>query len=165
MTRIKRPAAAVGAVALLAFSLTACGGSDAPTDASKDEFCEAYLDTSWIEDIGEEDYEGFVDAAKERAEELEEIGTPDDIPDDAREGFEIELDAARDLDADDVREAIEEQDADFLDVDEDDQKKYEALSEYVADECGTPGLPSDLPTDLPSDLPTDLSELPTDPSS
>ena len=40
MTRIKRPAAAVGAAALLAFSLTACGG--APDDASEGDFCDAF---------------------------------------------------------------------------------------------------------------------------
>ena len=36
MTPIKRPLAAAGAAVLLGLSLTACGGSDYPTDASED---------------------------------------------------------------------------------------------------------------------------------
>lgn len=73
---------ALAAVALA--GLTACGGpegSEAPTDASKDEFCTVIngLDTS--------DPEGFVD-------DLVEVGTPSDIPDEAREGFEVMVDNA-----------------------------------------------------------------------
>src|SRR3546814_9804235 len=102
-TRIKRPAAAAGAAVLLAFSLTACGGG-APTDASVKDFCAAVNDESAYEDLDFEnpDPEAFLDAIKKQAEKLEEIGTPEDIPDDAREGFEISPDQVDELNADDL---------------------------------------------------------------
>lgn len=134
MTRIKRPAVALGAAALLAVSLGACGG--APTDASKDEFCKVIDDQSVFENIDLEnpDEEEFVDAIKEQAEKIEEVGTPEDIPDDAREGWEITLDAVKDLDADDVDfndpELLEDQFSD------DDKEKIEAYDEYEAETCG-----------------------------
>ena len=136
MTRIKRPAAAVGAAALLAFSLTACGG--APTDASEEDFCEAVL-----EQPGND-----ADSIHDWADELEEVGTPEDIPDDAREGFELLVDTAKDVDDDDL------DDENFADeFSDDDQEKFTAYSAYLAETCIG---------DLPTEIPTDLTDLPTE---
>ncbi|UMG94356.1 hypothetical protein [Nocardioides sp. TF02-7] len=138
MTRIKRPFAAAGAAVLLALSLSACGG--APTDASKSEFCEVINDDSALGDLDFEnpDEEAFVDAIKEQAEKIEEVGTPEDIPDDAREGFEIQLEAINDLDADDIDfESDEDPLADQLSDDEKD--KVEAFTEYETETCADEG--------------------------
>ena len=112
MTRIKRPAAAVGAAVLLAFSLSACGGP--PTDASE---------------------EDFVDALKEQAENIEEVGTPEDIPDDARKGFELSLDAVNDLDADDIDlENLDEFDFEE-DLSDEEKEQIDAYDKYESETC------------------------------
>jgi hypothetical protein len=151
MTRIKRPAAAVGAAVLLAFSLSACGG--APTDASVEDYCDAVNDNSALDDIDFEDpdEDAFVDALKEKAEELEDVGTPEDIPDDAREGFELQLDAINDLDADDID--FDDPGAFEDDFSDDDKEKVQAYSDYESETCGGVDLPADLPTEIP-EIPT-----------
>jgi len=140
---IKRYAAASGAAVLLALSLTACGGSDAPEDASQENFCEAFNSQA---DVGaEEDAGAQVDAAKEVADQLEEVGTPDDISDDARDGFEQYLEALQDIDEDDVEklaDASEEEAAEALDLDQD---KFEAFFGYALETC------LDVPTDAPTE--------------
>lgn len=146
MTRIKRPAAAVGA-ALLALSLTACGG--APTDASEEDFCDAFgnvfeplLSVSGDEPT-EEQWEEFKDATSE----FEDVGTPDDISDDEREGFEIYVEAVADADYDDVKDS---EDDEFPGVDEDDNDKVEKFFSYATETCpdafGIPEIPTDIPT-------------------
>jgi len=136
MTRIKRPAAAVGAAVLLAFSLSACGG--APTDASEEDFCEAYNGIAEVGEIDEDDFDAQADAANDYAEELEEVGTPENIPDDARKGFEVWVEVFGDLDADD----LEDEDAQkaIEDKYEDDEDDVEAFSAYAAETC-TPEVP------------------------
>lgn len=130
MTRIKRPAAAVGATVLLALSLSACGG--APTDASEKDFCEAY-NSSADADVDPEDAEAQAEALNDFAAELEEVGTPEDIPEDARKGFEVVVEAfgeisAGDLEDEDAQQSLEEKYAE----DEDD---VNAFFEYAAETC------------------------------
>lgn len=152
MTRIKRPIFAAGAAALMAVSLTACGGS-APADASTEDFCEVTNDTSWYADIEEDDYEGFVDAIKDYVDKLEEVGTPEDISDEAREGFEIQIEAAGDISADDLKEAEESGSADSpfeTDLSEEEIEKVSAFQTYQVETCGGLDL-EDLPTDLPTE--------------
>lgn len=150
MLRIKRPLIATGAAVIMGLSLSACGG-DAPTDASEEEFCDVAMDQSWYEDLGEDDYEGFVDAAKDYAERLEEVGTPEGIPDDAREGFEISVDTAKDLDAGEIEDAVkeaqeaaeagEEAPEDPLEAELSDEEadNLEAFNTYAAETCNPTG--------------------------
>jgi hypothetical protein len=141
MTSLKRFAGAGSAAVLLAFSLTACGGG-APTDASSEDFCDAY--NGQLEALGEIDPEGtpeeqseaLVDALKDYADKLEEVGTPENISDDAREGFEITIDELGDLDAGDVQKAIEDGNNEFAEVSKDDEEKAAAFDEYATKECG-----------------------------
>lgn len=185
----KRPLATAGAAVLLALSLTACGGG-APSDASVKDYCAAVKgntgDTDFLKAFEDKDYDKIADLFKEQAEKVEEVGTPKDIPDEAREGFEIQLDAIKKLDGDDVKKGFESKDGEdpFKDkISKDDEKKVEAYSKYESETCSdsgeapsvdvpTPDLPTDglptdgLPTDgLPSGVPSDLLEnLPTDPA-
>lgn len=142
---------------LVGLSVTACGG--ASSDADKDEFCDAWKNTSQVAlDSGD------FDKMKEAYEDAFDVGTPEDIGDDAREGFEVMKDQVDDVDSEDDLE-------DFDEPDEDDAKKVTKFQEYLAEECGdaltpdieTPdGMPSDLPSNLPSEMPTELpSELPS----
>jgi len=185
----KRPLATAGATVLLALSLTACGGGS-PSDASVKDYCDAVRGDTNTEAFGkaleDKDYDKIVDLFKEQAEKVEKVGTPKDISDDAREGFEIQLDAIKDIDGDDVKKAFESDgDSDpFEDkISKDDKKKVEAYTKYESETCSgsdapsvdvpTPDLPTDgLPTDgIPTDgLPTDglpsgfPSDIPTDPA-
>ena len=142
MTSVKRIVGAGSAAVLLAFSLTACGG--APTDASKEDFCDAFNSAEEIfADIDSEaeakDQAGDVtDAYKEFADKLEEVGTPDGISDDAREGFEIFVEELGDLDEDDVEKFLEDPEKDIAEVSKDDEKKVNEFTEYAGKECGAP---------------------------
>ena len=183
MTPIKRPLAAAGAAALLALSLSACGG--APSDASVEDFCKVTQDEAGQEDfvkaIQDEDWDKIEELIKDQADDVEEVGTPDDISDDAREGFEIQLDAAKGISADDLEKAFKDDEDPFEEgLSSDDKKKVEAYSEYESKTCDesdsdsdesepadpevstptevpTEDLPTEIPSDLPTDIPTDLS--------
>lgn len=152
---IKRPLAAAGATVLMAFALTACGGgaSSAPTDASKDKFCDTYMAVG--EDMSGEPTEEQWNKAKDQLKKLEDVGTPKGISKDAREGFEIFLDAVSDLDYDDAKD-MDNSDS-VPGVSKDDEKKVGEFFTYVATECMDMPDMSDLPTDIPTDLGTEFS--------
>lgn len=184
MTPIKRPLAAAGAAVLFALALTACGG--VPADASVEDFCKVTQDNASQEEFGkavqDEDWEKIEELIKDQADEVEEVGTPEDISDDAREGFEIQLDAAKGISADDLEKAFKDNEDPFEDgLSDDEQKKVEAYTEYenktcddadsssgsedgesgsepeVDTEVPTEDLPTDVPSIDPSDIPTELS--------
>lgn len=139
MTPLKRPLVAAAATVLLALSLSACGGG-APTDASVKDFCEATQGNSNEEDftkaLEDEDWDKIRDLVQEQADEIEEVGTPEDIPDDAREGFELQLEQADDLSADDLEKAFTDQENPFeVDLSGEDKKKIEAYTEYESETC------------------------------
>jgi hypothetical protein len=141
---IKRYAAASSAAVLLALSLSACGGVDAPEDASQEAFCEAFNSQA---EVGEkESAEDQVDVAHDIGDKLEEVGTPDDISDDARKGFEEYVEALKDINEDDVKElsdASEDEAAEALGIDKD---AFTAFFEYAFKTCA-----GDLPTDIPTE--------------
>lgn len=135
MTPLPRHAAAAGLAALLALSVSACGGP--PTDASVADFCAAVHDTSWATSIDEEsDGEEIVEALQKWRDKLDETGTPEGIPDDAREGFEITIDTLGDLDAGDFDSTDDLGDVNG-DLSKDEQEKVDALTSYSADKCGS----------------------------
>lgn len=139
MIRIKRPAATLGAAALLAFSLTACGGSS-PDDASKDDFCKD-VGKAFNQDFTSDPSEDQFNEFKDSVANLGDTGTPDDIPDDARNGFEVFVDAVDELNYDDVKNASENED---FGISDDDQKDFEAFFSYAGSTCADElGVPSD----------------------
>jgi len=102
----------VGAtLAVAVLSLGACNGdptgADSPTDADVDAFCAVIGDLD-VSDPGQ-----VVD-------DLAETGTPEGMPDDARDGFEVMIDQA---DADEISDS--------------DQEKVTAFVTYVATTCGS----------------------------
>jgi hypothetical protein len=145
-TRTARRLSAIAAPLLLAASLTACGGDDgsgAPEDASKEDFCKVYNDDGDLDSIDpkaspKEQAKKVVDALKEATDKLADTGTPKDIPDDARDGFEVFVDTIGNLDEDKVAKAIENKDTKFLEdaVDKDDEKKVDAFTKWAGDYCG-----------------------------
>ncbi len=124
----------VALVITLVLTLGGGGASGAPTDASTDEFCDAM----------EEMYGGlFVFALQESdapwetgraVEVLTDTGTPEDIPDDARAGFEALVDA---LDQVDGMTTAEIEEIDEFNTDEgDDSPETEAFEDYADETCG-----------------------------
>ena len=93
-----------------------------PTDASKTEFCATATDRSWAEDLGEEpDGEAIVDGLESWGSDLDEVGTPEGISDDARDGFDITVDYLGDLDPGDFDDLEDVSPAD--DLSEDDRRR------------------------------------------
>lgn len=136
---------------LVAGTATACGGG-APTDASAKDFCDAVtnITTTAVEAAGDAPSEDQVKAMKGAFADLEEVGTPDDIPDDAREGFEIVVEAIADVDDDATAEELEKAGDDFSG---DDETKTDAFGEYIAETCTDLGsLPEpEMPEMSPSE--------------
>lgn len=172
MTPLKRPLAGAGAAVLLALSLTACGGG-APADASVADFCEVTqgntTDKAFGDAIADEDWDEVADLIKEQTDEVEEVGTPEDIPDDAREGFELQIDAAGDLSGDDIEKAFTDESNPFeIDLSDEDKKKVEAYTEYETETCAEEADSgsedsSDSADDSSAEVPTEeSSELPTE---
>lgn len=151
MTRSRLALSAVGALA--AVSLTACGGSSAPTDASVEDFCKAQMSIFEDVDIDMSDPEAtptgeeIADALHGWADRISEVGTPEDIPDDARSGFEAIIDQVNDLDADDIDPEDPSGFAD--DLSDEAEEEVDDYSDYVSEQCGEPELPEvpELPTE------------------
>ena len=124
---------------------TACGG--APTDASEDEFCEVFNDSAIAgDDIEDDDFEAQADALNEYAENLEDVGTPESISDDARKGFEVVVDAFGEVNADDLED--EDAQAALEEKYKDDEDDVTAFFQYAAETC-EPAIP-DIGTPEPS---------------
>lgn len=184
----RRTTLALASTALVLGTMAGCGGSDgggsgsaAPDNASKEDFCGAFakLFKDILAQATSGDPDVTVKAIKDWAADMQDVGTPDDMPDDVRDGFEIFVDAARDLPED---ASLEDLQTFGDDLSEDDQAAGEKFGDWASQECpdallpGVGELASDLPTELPSDLASDLptelpseleslmSDLPTDPS-
>lgn len=113
-------------------ALTACGG--APTDASTSDFCDAQTSllgdlSAASEDVSDEE---AVKKAKEWAGELEEVGTPEGISEDARKGFELMVDEIKGLPDDATEEDVQKVEDDFSG---DEDKQVKAYGDYVNEEC------------------------------
>lgn len=147
-------------IALVAASLALVGGMSVgcgspPEDASEKDFCKAMDASPDGDEPSQDDIDDWVD-------ELEDTGTPDDISDSARDGFELMLDALEDVDVDELKEAENPEDIVEGKGDQEDVRAfYEYYVKTCIDERGE--LPADLPSDLPSDFPSDMmSEMPSD---
>ncbi len=133
---------------------SACGGggSGAPSDASEKEFCQTQ--TSLLEDLLPDDItnpevptnEEMAEAVKGWGEDLEAVGTPDDIPDDARKGFEAVVEQANEIDAEDFTiEKLEELEQGGKDASAEAKKQATAFSDYLTETCGNPMDDLELP--------------------
>jgi hypothetical protein len=137
MTRMSLLAAPLLVVGLLAGcgddAAGAADAADAPTHATVEEFCQPFVDmfqdiSAQGEDISDED---AVRLAKETAEKLADAGTPDDMPQDARKGFELVVKKLSELPDDATKEEVEEAQT----LTEEEQQYSDALSRYVAEKC------------------------------
>ncbi len=173
-----RAALTIAGTALVLGSLTGCGSSDdggdaagPPDDASLEDFCTTFSSlTSNL--LGGGGSDGSASSIKDWAADLEKVGTPSEMPADARDGFEILIEQASKIDGDASLQDLQQLEKD---VSKKDAEKALAFSTWAVKECPNPlsdkldDLPSELPSDLPTELPSDLasqleelSDLPSD---
>ena len=119
----------------------AAGGP--PTNASVEDFCGTFLDmiqqaSEAGQDISDAD---AIKVAKQTADKLAEIGTPEGIPDDARVAFELAIDKIQSIPDDATRK---EMNAIADDLTDEQRKNLDALTTYVTSTCIS--LPSELPS-------------------
>lgn len=132
-----------GAALLLLTGTAACQASESGDagGASVDDFCAAYFSLfsggmSEIDPGASERAQGkaMTDALKAWAAELEDVGTPDDMPGLAREGFDVIVSAAAALAPGDAQN-LADLDNGFT---EDDLEATEAFEEYATQSCESP---------------------------
>jgi hypothetical protein len=132
----------VAAGAVLAMGgLTACGGSDggdsgssAPEDASKDDFCTAFngLYENVMSQATSGDPSDAIAAFKDWANDMKDVGTPSEMPDDARRGFEVFVQEALKIDDDASAEDLQNLGDDLP---KDDQDAGEAFGTWAQENC------------------------------
>ncbi|MCY7397161.1 MAG: hypothetical protein LH468_13615 [Nocardioides sp.] len=157
-TTVRRTALGLAGLALTVGGFTGCGGDDdsatggaaAPDDTSTEDFCGSYA--ALIEETArsfspDAEAADLVPTLKEFATQLAEVGTPSTIPDDARRGFELSIDAINDLPDDATQEELLSQAGEYS---AEQQADATAFATYVQAEC-----PDALSGVLPSDAPTD----------
>ena len=107
-------------------------GQDADDAPSAQMFCDALA--QFREDIAAadaDDLTAYVAALKEAAAQLERIGTPEDIPDSARAGFELTIKRIEELPDDATEESL----SDLGDVREEEQATLDDLDAYIERTC------------------------------
>jgi hypothetical protein len=108
------------------------GGAAKDEGASTEDFCGAFQAFSDdLQDVtGQEENLGEI--LKKAAKRIEDVGTPDDIPDDAKEGLQLTLDAIADLDDDASVEDMAGLEDKFSDAD---KEKTDAFTKYLEKTC------------------------------
>jgi hypothetical protein len=131
------------------------GGAKKDEAASTEDFCAAFQAFSDdLQDVtGEEENLGEI--LKKAAKRIQDVGTPKGIPDDAKEGLQLTLDAIAGLADDASAEDMSGLEDDFSDADKD---KTDAFSEYLDETCPDLGDSGDSETDSGSDSSDDPSE-------
>jgi hypothetical protein len=148
---LSRTGSGIAGLALVIGSLTGCGGDDgggggssASDHASKEDFCEAFngFFDKVVSKAADADSADLIAALKEWAADIEDVGTPDEMPEDARNGFELFIDQAKDIDDGATLEDLQNL---GQDLSEDDQEDGEAFSTWTTDNCplDIPGVPGE----------------------
>ncbi|ANH37812.1 hypothetical protein I601_1373 [Nocardioides dokdonensis FR1436] len=131
---LQRPTLTIAGLALVLGGAAACGSDDpssAPDDASQDDFCQVYADTA-------EEESDDLDTARDAVEQLIEVGTPEDMPEKARDGFETLATLVQEADDNDDLEKMGE------DLDQAQQENFGAFIQYITETCADElGIPSD----------------------
>jgi hypothetical protein len=133
------------------------GGSGSAKEdegASTEDFCGAFeAFANDLKDVtGQEANLGEI--LKKAAKRIEDAGTPKDIPDDAKAGLQVTLDAIADLPDDASAQDMATLEDDFT---EDDKAKTDAFSKYLEKTCpdlgdsGAPESDSGGSSDVPSE--------------
>lgn len=129
-----KPALIAATIVLLGGAAGCAGG--APTDAAAEDFCDSYnslfTDMAQMSDASEQE---VIATIKEWGARMEETGTPEDIPDEARAGFEETVAMIGDLEADASQEDFDKIEQDLTD---EQKEQVDAFDKYTTDTCGSP---------------------------
>ena len=129
-----KQALVIASLVLVAGTTVGCGDDGPPTDASKDDFCGIFDDM--LTELGklgpDAEPAEAVKTLKKTGEDLAEVGTPEDMPEAARDGYQFILDEIEKLDEDATREDIGDLGGDATD---DEQKSMDAYEKYLQDTC------------------------------
>ena len=136
------------------------GGAGAPTDASEEDYCAGYQslfdDMSTMADATDAE---IIAQIKDWATTMEETGTPEDMPEDARAGFETTMTLINDLDDDAQQEDFEKIDEDLS---EDETAQVDEFDTYTTETCGSPLDNMETP-EMP-ETPAETPSTPEEPS-
>ena len=137
---MKKPAKTgllTASLVLVGASVAGCGGGP-PTDATEDEFCTSLTSlAAKLGSLADASQKEAVGSIKAWAKDLEKVGTPEKMSDDARDGFELMIKEVAALDEDGTTEDFEKLDDDLSAKE---KKASAAFEKYSADTCGDMGL-------------------------
>jgi hypothetical protein len=122
------------------------GGGGAKDDPpSAEQFCGALK--TFKDDFAKadptKDLAAYIKTVKDAADRLDDVGTPEDMPADAQDGFELTVEKIDDLPGSATADDL----ANIGEVSDEDQQKLDALDLYIAKTC------PDLRTDSASPSP------------
>lgn len=118
---------------LVGASAMGCGTGGAPTDASEKEFCAAVESLFADVDASQEpSQKETVAAVKKWGKKMEEVGTPKDLSDEGRKGFEVLVEQVAEIDEDATAKELEEMDKDLSDSDD---KAVDVFDDYMTETC------------------------------
>jgi hypothetical protein len=132
-----KPGLLVASLVLVAGGAVSCGGDgggggghDAP---STKEFCGGLKDfqTAYANSDPTGDLKAYIKAIKQAADHLGNIGTPDSMPSDAKAGFQLTVQKIQALSDNATVDDL----AQIGDVSDADQKKLDALDDYIGTTC------------------------------
>ena len=148
MKKHRFPGLLTASLVLVGASAVGCGGGGAPTDASEDDFCKELLGLSTrLGTLADASQEEAIDSIKAWAKDLEKVGTPESMSDEARDGFELMVKEVAALDVDATTEDFQNLDEGLSEAEKEASAAFET---YSTDTCGameldTPELP-EIPT-------------------
>lgn len=124
------------AALLMGLLVSGCGSSDSgettKKSASTAEFCGALKDfQAGSANADPSDMTAYVAALKAAAQRLDAVGTPEAVPADAKAGFDITINRITGL----PDTATQDDLATLGDVEPGDQKKLDALDDYIKETC------------------------------
>ncbi|GAA1779863.1 hypothetical protein GCM10009795_027560 [Nocardioides hankookensis] len=129
--------------------LTGCGGSDSDggdsgNDASKsvtkDGFCEKFNELyDNLAGASSDDPTTAIKGVKDWAAEMEDYGTPSELSDDERDGFDVVISTFEGIDDDATAEDLQNLGDD---VSAEDNKSAEAFGSWTTKNCPSPSVPS-----------------------
>jgi hypothetical protein len=147
-----KPALLAASLLLVGGAAAGCGGG-APTDASAEDFCETYNSLfTEMADMADASEKEILATIKDWGTRMNETGTPEDISDDARAGFEQTVVMLGDLDEDASQEDFDKVEQELSD---EEKKQVDAFDTYTTDTCEppndqvTPEAPAESPTEAP----------------
>ena len=120
------------------------GGGSSSDATSVEDFCGAFEEFSnSLFEADTTDTAAVIKVLKDEAEKLDEVGTPEDIPEDAEEGLDLVLGAIQDLPDDATLDDISALEDEFS---EDDKAKADSFDKYLAETCPDLGSGGDEPS-------------------